>query len=139
MIVLDTNVISSLMGNEADRKIIAWLDRYPRETYWLTAISLFELRYGIEILPVGRQRRELERGLARVFDMGFEGRILDFDKSAAVAASLIAAARRRRGRPTEVRDTLIAGIVTAHRADFATRNVRHFQDLDVRVIDPWAD
>jgi len=136
--VLDTNVISALMGFEPDRRIVAWLDRFPRESLWLTAISFFELRYGIEILGVGRRRRELEQGLARVLDPGFDGRILPFDDNAAEAASLIAARRRQSGRPAEVRDTLIAGIVVAHGADFATRNVRHFQDLDVRVIDPWA-
>jgi predicted nucleic acid-binding protein len=139
VIVLDTNVISPLMTNEADSRIVAWLDSCPRETLWLTSISLFELRYGIEILAVGRQRRQLELGLARVFDMGFQDRILDLDKSAAAAAASIAAARRQRGRPTEIRDTLIAGIVTANRAEFATRNVRHFQDLDIRIIDPWAN
>src|SRR5271156_2860114 len=110
------------MTNEADSRIVAWLDSHPRETLWLTSISLFELRYGIEILAVGRQRRDLERGLARVFDMGFQDRILDLDKSAAAAAASIAAARRQRGRPTEIRDTFIAGIVTANRAEFATRN-----------------
>lgn len=139
VIVLDTNVISPLMLNEPDKKIIAWLDNRPWETLWLTAISLFELRYGIEILAAGRRRRELERGLARVLDAGFQDRILDFDTDAAVAASFIADARRRSGRPSEIRDTFIAGIIVARRADFATRNVRHFQDLDIRVIDPWVD
>jgi toxin FitB len=138
MIVLDTNVISPLMGNEPDQTIMAWFDGQPRESLWLTAITLFELHYAIELLPRGRRRQELERGIARIVDTGFQNRILDFDAEAAAAAAFVAAERRRRGRPVEVRDTLIAGIVTAHRADFATRNVRHFQDLDIRVIDPWA-
>lgn len=38
--------------------------------------------------------------------------------------------------PMEDRDTMIAGIVISRRAEFATRNVRHFADLDA-VIDPW--
>ncbi len=42
------------------------------------------------------------------------------------------------GRLLEIRDTFIAGIVVSQHADFATREVRHFQDLDIRVIDPWA-
>jgi len=138
VIVLDTNILSPLMLDEGDRKVIAWLDSQPRESLWITAISLFELRYGIEVLVTGRRRQELERGLARVFTMGFGERILNFDRSAAAAAASIAAMRRQRGRPTEIRDTMIAGIVAAHRADFATRNVRHFEDLDVRVIDPWT-
>ncbi len=139
MIVLDTNVISPLMEDEPDRTIVVWLDRLPREQLWLTAISLFELRYGIEILATGRRRHALERGLARVVDQGFAGRILPLDAAAAAAASVIAAMRRRAGRPVEIRDTLIAGIAVSQGADFATRNVRHFEDLDVRVVNPWAD
>jgi hypothetical protein len=37
-----------------------------------------------------------------------------------------------------MRDTQIAGIAIARRATLATRNVRHFADLSVRVVDPWA-
>ena len=36
-----------------------------------------------------------------------------------------------------MRDTFIAGIALAHRAALATRNVAHFQDLPIQVIDPW--
>ncbi len=126
------------MRNEPDATIVSWLDNQPWETLWLTAISLFELRYGIELLPPGRHRQELEQGLAKVLDAGFQNRILDFNSDAAAAAALIAARRLKSGRTSEIRDTLIAGIIVAHRADFATRNVGHFQDLDVRVINPWA-
>jgi predicted nucleic acid-binding protein len=49
------------------------------------------------------------------------------------------ARRHQPGFPRELRDTLIAGIVLAHRATLATRNVRHFDDLDVPVIDPWQE
>jgi predicted nucleic acid-binding protein len=37
-----------------------------------------------------------------------------------------------------VRDTLIAGIVISRRAELATRNLRHFDDLEIAVVDPWA-
>jgi predicted nucleic acid-binding protein len=33
---------------------------------------------------------------------------------------------------------MIAGIVASRRAQLATRNVRHFDDLKVVVVDPWA-
>jgi hypothetical protein len=139
VIVLDTNVISPLMGNEPDRTALAWFDRFPWESLWLTAGSLFELRYGIEMLDHGRRRRELEHGLTRILDAGFQDRILELDGAAAAAAASIAARRRQSGLSAEIRDTLIAGIVVAHRADLATRNVRHFQDLGFEVINPWSE
>ena len=36
-----------------------------------------------------------------------------------------------------MRDTQIAGFALARRATLATRNVRHFRDLNVPVVDPW--
>jgi predicted nucleic acid-binding protein len=37
-----------------------------------------------------------------------------------------------------MRDTQIAGIAVSRHATLATRNVRHFSDLKVPVIDPWT-
>ena len=42
------------------------------------------------------------------------------------------------GKPVDFRDVEIAGIVAARRATLATRNVRHFQDLRIELVDPWA-
>jgi predicted nucleic acid-binding protein len=61
-----------------------------------------------------------------------------FDAEAAVAAAALAARRRKAGRTTDVRDIEIAGIAVSRKATLATRNVRHFDDLDVRVVNPWT-
>lgn len=58
--------------------------------------------------------------------------------SAAEAAAGLAAKRQRDGRPVDIRDTQIAGIVIARRAKLATRNVKHFAALTAGVVDPWA-
>jgi toxin FitB len=47
------------------------------------------------------------------------------------------AVRQRAGRPGDMCDTMIAGIVIASRATLATHNTRHFADLSIPVIDPW--
>jgi predicted nucleic acid-binding protein len=67
-----------------------------------------------------------------------QGRILPFDAAAAEAGALLRARRHRRGQVIEMRDTQIAGIALSRRASIATRNTRHFADLDVPVLDPWA-
>ena len=64
-------------------------------------------------------------------------RVLALDELAAVTAAQLAAERQRAGRAVDLRDTLIAGIAQARRATIATRNTRHFEGLDVPVIDPW--
>lgn len=138
MIILDTNVVSALMQSRRNAELERWLNRNPPDAFWLTALSVFELRYGIEKLAVGRQRQELEDALNRILELDIRNDILSLDERAAAAAASIAVARERIGRPADLRDTLIAGIAVAHRADIATRNVRHFQDLDVSVINPFV-
>lgn len=138
MIILDTNVISALMQSEVDRQVVTWLDSQPTESIWTTAITVFEVRMGLELLVAGRRRRLLEEMFTKALAEDFEGRVLAFDTVAAQAAGRIAAERRRSGRSVEIRDLQIAGIAAARKATVATRNVRHFQELGLEIIDPWA-
>jgi predicted nucleic acid-binding protein len=137
MIVLDTNVLSALMRQTPDAPVVVWLDRQPAESVWITSITLFEARLGLALLPKGRRRQTLEAAFARLLDDDLENRVLDFDSAAATEAALLAAQRQKTGRPVDMRDTQIAGIALARRAMLATRNARHFQDLNVPVVDPW--
>ncbi|MEO5338726.1 MAG: type II toxin-antitoxin system VapC family toxin [Magnetospirillum sp. WYHS-4] len=139
MIVLDTNVIAAVMRRQPDPAVVDWLDRQPAEALWTTAVTVCEVRFGLELLDPGTRRRDLEAAFGRALEEDFEGRILPFDRAAAWEAAALAAERRRRGRTVEIRDTQIAGIVIARRGVLATGNTRHFQDLPVKVVDPWGD
>jgi predicted nucleic acid-binding protein len=139
MIVLDTDVASGLMRPVRDARLVSWFDKCPPESMWLTSVTVFELRFGVESLPAGRRRDELDRAVSRSLADDFDGRVLPLDEAAAAIAASIAVSRKLRGRPIEIRDTLIAGIVLSRRAELATHNVRHFQDLDVSIVDPFAD
>lgn len=138
MIVLDTDVLSALMRREPDPTVVAWLDRQPSESVWTTAVTVFEIRFGLELLEPGRRRRQLEEAFARALDEDFQGRVLGFDQEAARQAASCAAKRRGAGKPVDFHDIEIAGIVSTRRATLATRNIRHFQDLGIELVDPWA-
>jgi toxin FitB len=139
MIILDTNVLGALMRTVPDAAVVAWLDRQPADSVWITSITLFEARFGLALLPLGRRRQTLEAAFARLLKEDLENRVLDFDSAAATEAASLAARRRKRGRPVDMRDTQIAGIALARRAALATRNVRHFLDLEISIIDPSRD
>jgi toxin FitB len=137
VIVLDTNVLSGLMDPE-DSIVVAWLDNQPSESIWTTAVTIFEIRFGIALLASGRRKRQLSDAFAKVLDEDLQARILPFDHEAAAEAANRAAERRAIGKPLDFRDIEIAGIVSARRATLATRNVRHFIDLGIELVDPWA-
>jgi len=137
VILLDTNVISALIRPEPDQAVLTWLDLQPPEPTWTTSISVYELRFGVELLANGRRRQLLEEALTKTLEEDFDGRVIPFDVAAAHAAGRIGAARRRLGRTIEVRDLQIAGIAIARNAKLATRNTRHFEGLGIDLIDPW--
>lgn len=139
MIILDTNVLSALMQQQPDPQVVAWLDDQPADTIWLNSITVFEARYGLALLPAGRRKDLLEQRFEELLQDDLQNRVLLFDLNAAAHASQLAADRKMRGRPVDMRDTFIAGIALARRAALATRNVRHFDDLSVPVVNPWAD
>lgn len=136
MIVVDTNILSALMRAKPDAAIVAWLDDQPDESIWLTAISLFEIRFGLELLSEGKRRKHLESAFRDVIAEEIEGRVLPFDEAAAESTARLAAVRQREGRSLEYRDLQIAGIVKSRRATLATRNARHFRDLGLQLIEP---
>jgi len=138
MIILDTNILSALMRTAPEALVVAWLDRQPAESIWITSITLFEARLGMALLPAGRRRRSLEAAFAQLLKEDLENRVLDFDSSAAAEAASLAAKRQKAGHPVDMRGTQIAGIALARRATIATRNVKHFGDLNVPVVDPWT-
>lgn len=138
MIILDTSVLSALMRTAPEAAVVTWLDNQPAESIWITSVTLFEARLGLALLPKGRRRQTLETAFARLLEDDLENRVLDFDSAAATEAATLAAERQKAGRPVDIRDTQIAGIALARHAVIATRNVRHFSDLQVPVVDPWA-
>jgi toxin FitB len=137
MILLDTNVLSALMRQAPDIEVIQWLDRQPRHSVWTTSITVFEIRFGLQVMAAGKQRTRLMSAFERLLNEMLQQRITHFDSAAAGHAADLMAARQQQGRPDELRDTMIAGIVLASRASLATRNVKHFQDISSSVINPW--
>lgn len=136
MIILDSNVVSEIMRPQPEERVIAWLDRQPRQSVWVTTITILEVRFGLLTMPAGKRRDVYTQGFENILDR-LDRRIASFDFEAAQHASDLMASRKTKGIPRESRDTMIAGIVLAHHATLATRNVRDFDDIPAIVVDPW--
>jgi hypothetical protein len=136
MIVLDTNVLSALMRQVPDQKAVAWLDGQSRSSVWTTSVTILEIRFGLQIMAAGKRRSLLVEAFEALLDQ-LGHRIAPFDDEAADKAAALMALRQRKGRTVELRDTMIAGIVLARHASLATRNLAHFEDLSVPIINPW--
>ena len=138
MILLDTNVLSAMMRQAGEPSVERWLDEQPIESVWTTTTTVFEVRFGLELLKPSRRRDRLADAAARATDEVLGGRVLPFDRPAVQAAGVITAQQRQQGRPIEIRDVQIAGIAAAREATPATRNIRHFEGTGIALVDPWA-
>ncbi len=137
MTILDTNVVSALMNDPADECVVAWLNREPESSVWMNSVTIFEIEFGLRLLPDGKRRAGLARRFEHILEE-MDRRIAVFDEDAARMTAELMASRQKKGRPGDLRDTMIAGIVLARHATLATRNTAHFADLSRQVVDPWT-
>jgi predicted nucleic acid-binding protein len=138
MIILDTNVLSAVMSRTPDNQVIVWLDEQPRTSIWTTSVTVLEIRFGLQTMPLGRRRATLVQAFETILLDKIDRRVAPFDTAAAEMAADLMAVRHKKGRPGDLRDSMIAGIALACHATLATRNISHFADLSVPVINPWT-
>jgi predicted nucleic acid-binding protein len=96
----------------------------------LSSITLAEIRYGIERLPVGKRKAAVEAAYQFLIE-DYAGQFLDFDGPSATewgsfASELEAAHGSDWWKQFDFRDTQIAAIAREYGLIVATRNVRHF-------------
>lgn len=137
MIILDTNILSALMRDVPDRKVVSWLDRQPQGSIWTTSITILEIQAGLRSIPTEPDRAELADKFERLLDFIYH-RIAVFGEEAARLSANLTAVRQKKGRAGDMRDCMIAGIVLAHHATLATRNVTFFSDIAAKVVNPWV-
>ncbi len=134
-ILLDTNVVSEAARPEPDANVMAFLSGEPN--LWLSAIVLHELEYGIGLMAPGRRRDAIASAVRQLASV--VRRVVPVGPAEAEHAAELRVQARRAGRSLDLGDALIAATAGVRRLALATRNVSHFEGLDLRLIDPWVD
>jgi toxin FitB len=136
VIVVDTNVVSELMRPSPAAPVRDWVSAQAPGELCTTAITVAEIRYGLERLADGRRKDSLLAAATEVF-AAFGEYIQPFDADAAIWYATIVAQRNRLGLPIDGFDAQIAAICRTHGAALATRNAKDFRDTGIDVTDPW--
>jgi toxin FitB len=137
--VLDTNVVSELMREAPDERVLGWFDRHPALEFAATAISHGESLRGIARLPDGARKSKLLDALALMLSIDMGERLLSFDARAMQIFAEISLARDRAGRPMSFQDACIAATCLAHGAALATRDAGGFEGVGLVMHNPWQD
>ena len=96
VILLDTNVVSDGLKPTPNVRVEAWLDANESAPLWISAITIAELRAGVEMKSDGRNKERLHRAVDRAIDH-FGGLCVSFDALAAEQYARVVAARRKLG------------------------------------------
>lgn len=137
MILLDTNVISEMMREVPDGRVVAWLGRQKSLHLAVTTITIAEIQRGLKRLPAGKRRKTLEANFADFISRGFQGRVIPFDEPAARLYGDVCALRESKGLHADALDLMIAAIAKAADASLATRNTGDFEHCGIKLINPW--
>jgi toxin FitB len=137
MIALDTNIISESAKPRPSELVLTWLNRAgPKETF-LPLPVVSELAFGAyEHERKNNGSRRYHETLAAAL-RAFGGNLLPFEIRAAMKFGEISALRNGMGRPIMRLDAQIAAICLVHGATLATRNVRDFDGLGLKLVNPF--
>ena len=135
--LLDTNVVSELVGTKPSRRVLEWMDAADEELLYLSVLTLGEIRKGIAGLAQGKKRTRLETWLEVDLRARFGGRIVDIDSGIADRWGLLAAEARRAGRALPVIDGMLAATAAHHNLTVVSRNTEDFRAASVAVVNPW--
>ncbi|QTD44971.1 type II toxin-antitoxin system VapC family toxin [Ottowia testudinis] len=132
--LIDTNVLSELRKKQPDANVVAWMKERPRQSLFLSVLTLGEIRKGVEQLPDSARKLSLLDWLTVELPNYFVGRLLPVDADVADQWGHLSA---KAGRPLPAVDALLAATALQHRLTLVTRNTRDFEGLGVDLLNPW--
>lgn len=137
MIILDTNVVSEPIKSEPDEAVLRWLDEQDVNDVAITAVTAADLLYGVERLPLGQRRAELQEWLDYTLTIELNDKVVPFCFGCAKHYAELAAKTEQQGLAVSTADLQIASTCLCAGASLATRNVRHFTHTGVDLVNPW--
>ena len=124
--LLDSNIVSEIIKREPDFNVLKKLVEHSSDCA-ICAPVWEELMFGVKILPQGLNRQRLEDFLVNDVHMNFP--IKNYTEKAALIHAELRAALKKKGKPTQKTDSLIASIALANHMVLVTRNTKHFEAI----------
>ncbi len=137
--LLDTNILSELRRPKPDPKVIAFVAAQPLDLLFVSAVTLAEIRFGIERVADPRRRAELNDWLARKMRPMFAQRILAITEDVMVRWRLMVEDGRKAGHTFSQPDLIIAATAFHHGLTVVTRDESDYRRAGVPVLNPWHD
>jgi len=132
MYLLDTNVVSELRKLRPFPSVVRWLEASDDSALFLSAVTIGEIRGGIEITREQDPAKALEIE-NRADRLAQAYRTLPMD----IPAFRVWARLMHRKSDTPYEDAMIAATALVHGLTVVTRNVSAFELFGVKLLDPF--
>jgi len=133
MYLLDTNVVSETRKPRPHQGVVNWLRGVADADLYISAVTIGELQAGVEIT------REQNPGKAAEIEAWIDQICETHNVLPMDARTFRCWAQLMHRRPDElIEDAMIAATARVHDLTVATRNVRHFQMLKSRILNPFT-
>jgi predicted nucleic acid-binding protein len=135
--LLDTNVLSELRRPKPEAKVVAFVTSQALDRLYISAVTLAEIRFGIELIADVGRRAELHDWLTHTVRPMFDQRVLPVSEDVMFKWRLMVEEGRKAGHTFSQPDLIIAATAACHGLTVVSRDTSEFEHARVAVLNPW--
>jgi predicted nucleic acid-binding protein len=135
--LLDTNIVSEWVKPRPHAGVIQWLAGVDEDRVYLSVMTFAELWQGICEMSPGPRRNSLKEWVESDLPLRFDGRVFDVTSVVVEVWGSLMAQSQKMGMNLNAMDGFVAATAKVHAITLVTRNVRHFERLDIALANPW--
>lgn len=136
--LVDTNTLSEYSKPFPNGGVMDWFQHADPKTLFASVVTFGEIRRGIEAMPAGRRRNDIEMWFRSGLPRWFDQNLLPVDRDVADRWGRLAIEAKQIGLTLATADGLIAATAVEHDLTLVTRNVKDFAGLGIQIICPWT-
>ena len=137
--LLDTNVLSEIRRPKPDRRVVSFVASQPLDFLYVSAVTLAEIRFGIEMQSDANLRAALSDWVSHKIRPMFEQRVLPVSEDVILKWRLLVEDGRKAGHTFSQPDLFIAATALQHGLTVVSRDVTDYARARVPIFNPWVD
>lgn len=136
--LLDTNILSELRRPKPEQKVVTFVAGCPLDQLYISAVTLAEIRFGIELIGEPSRRADLNSWLTNHVRPMFGERVLQITEDIMLKWRLLVEEGRKTGHTFSQPDLIIAATAIHHGLTLVTRDRSDYDKAGCRsLINPW--
>ncbi len=135
--LLDTNILSELRRPRPEPKVVTFIAAQPLDLMFVSAVTLAEIRFGIELVADANRRAELQEWLTHKVRPMFDQRILPVTEDIMFKWRLLVEQGGKAGHTFSQPDLIIAATGLQHGLTVVTRDTGDYEKARVTLLNPW--